>query len=148
MSFLKLGFLDFSDIIFLLILVLIAIFFLREFKLTSKRSWLVLLGLTALGGLFAFRAWRRKQLLKQFEEREKRLREIEQRYQELKNKAQISDEAYKKAREELDRARIQTGLAVMRADEELAEDVRTIETDYQTMTVEESVKRIKNAIRP
>lgn len=146
-SFLKIGFLNFTDLVFIALFLLVFIFFLREFKITSKKSWVVLLGLTALGGFFVFQAWRRKKLLEQFEEREKALKKLEEEYKNLKAQQKITEEAYQNAKGELERAKVQTGLAIMRADEELAQKTAEIERDYQNMTVDESIARIKAALQ-
>ena len=90
-------------ILFSAILLVVLFFFLKEFKVTSKNSWSVLIGLTALGGLFAYKTWQRKKLLDELEAREKALEEIEKRYAELKDKAKITEEAFKKAKKMLKR---------------------------------------------
>jgi len=142
------GFLNFTDLVFIALFLVVFIFFLREFKMTSKKSWVVLLGLTALGGFFVLQAWRRKKLLEQFEEREKALKKVEEEYNNLKAQAKITEAAYQNAKNDLERAKVQTGLAIMKADAELAQQVSEIERDYQTMTVDESVARIKAALQP
>ncbi len=141
------GFLNFTDLVFIAIFLFVFIFFLREFKITSKKSWVVLLGLIGLGGFFFLQAWRRKKLLEQFKEREEALKKIEADYDRLKAQAKITEEAYTNAKSELERAKVQTGLAIMKADEELAQQVSEIEREYQSMTVDESVARIKAALQ-
>ena len=141
------GFLNFTDLVFIAIFLFVLIFFLREFKITSKKSWVVLLGLIGLGGFFVLQAWRRKKLLEQFKEREDELKRVEDEYNKLKAQAKITEAAYKNAKDELDRAKVQTGLAIMKADEELAQQVSEIERDYQNITVDQSVERIKAALQ-
>ena len=136
-----------GDVVFIAIFVVVFIAFLREFKLTSKQSWVVLVGLTALGGFFIFQTWRRKNFLKQFEAREKALAELEKQYADLKAQAKITEQAYNQAKAELDRAKIEAGLAIMRADQELAQKINAIEREYQSLSVEDSVKKIKEALR-
>jgi cell shape-determining protein MreC len=147
MNFLKIGPFTITDIIFIALFAVVFVFFLLDFRLTSKRSWLVLLGLTALGGAIISQAWRRKRLLEQLAEREEALEKLEGQYDELKKKAQISEAAYQQAKEELDRAKVQAGLAALRADEELAVAAAEIERDYQDMSVEESLRRIREALQ-
>ncbi len=147
MDFLRIGPFTITDIIFIALFGVVFIFFLLDFRLTSKRSWLVLLGLTALGGVIISQAWRRKRLLEQLAEREEALEKLEGQYDELKKKAQISEAAYQQAKEELDRAKVQAGLAALRADEELAAAAAEIERDYQNMSVEESLRRIREALQ-
>jgi len=147
MSFLKIGFLNLSDAIFFAIFILVFIFFLRDFNITSKRSWVVLLGLTALGGAFLWQAWRRNKLLEQLEEREKALDELAKVYEQLKKQAKITEEAYQKAMEDLGRAKVEAGLAIMRADATLAEEAAQIEREYQNLTMEQSLARIKAALK-
>lgn len=108
------------DIVLIGIFIVLFIAFIKEFKITSKRSWIVLLGLTALGGLFSFQRWRRKQLLKQFKEREDKLKELEKEYDELRQKGEITEEALKSAQEELERVKKNEALATINADKQLA----------------------------
>lgn len=148
MNVFKLFFLNITDLIFIVLFLVLLFALLREFKITSKRSWIMLLSLTAFGVLTFLQAWRRKKFLEQFEEREKALKELEKEYEKLKDEAKISEEAYKKAKEELERAKTEAGIAIMKANEELAEALRKIESDYQNMTVEESIAKIKEALKP
>jgi len=55
--------LDIFEILLIAIFVILLIAFLRDFKLTSTRSWIMLLGFTAIGGLFIFQ--RRRQTVAQ-----------------------------------------------------------------------------------
>ncbi|RME01783.1 MAG: hypothetical protein D6814_00845 [Calditrichaeota bacterium] len=146
MSWLKLGFLDFTDLLFIALFILLFVFFLADFKVTSRRSWMILLAMIGMGGVLVFRAWRRKKLLEEFERREKELEKLEKEYEELKNKAKITEEAYKKATEDLERAKVEAGLALMRLDKELAKKIEEIEKEYEHMSVDESIKKIKEAL--
>jgi cell division protein FtsB len=148
MSVFKLFFLNITDIIFIVLFVVLLITFLKDFKFTSKRSWIMLLSLTAFGVLTIFRAWRRKKFLEQFKEREKVLKDLEKEYEKLKDEAKISEEAYLKAKADLERAKVEAGIAIMKANEELAEKIRKIESNYHNMTVDESIAKIKEALKP
>lgn len=110
-----------DTIVFAIVFLLVLFFFLRDFKITSKQSWVVLIGLTALGGLFAFQTWKRKQMLKEFEEREKRLHDLERRYEVLQKAGKISEAALAKAREELAAEKKEAAAATVQADKKLAE---------------------------
>ncbi len=147
MNFFKPSFLEWGDILFIVIFIVVAIAFLREFRLTSKYSWVVLAGMVAFGGLFVFQAWRRKKMLEQFEKREKELRKLEEHYESLKRANAISAEAYERAKADLERTKVEAGLAILRADEELDERLKEIEAEYADLSVEESVAKIKEALR-
>jgi hypothetical protein len=148
MSVFKLFYLNITDIIFIVLFLVLLFTFLKDFKMTSKRSWIILLSLTALGVLAIFQTWRRKKFLEQFREREKALEDLEKEYDKLKDEAKISEEAYLQAKADLERAKVESGIAIMKANEELAEKIRQIESDYHNMTVEESIAKIKEALQP
>jgi ABC-type nickel/cobalt efflux system permease component RcnA len=148
MSVFKLFSLNIADIIFVVLFLVLLFTFLKDFKMTSKRSWIILLSLTALGVLAIFQTWRRKKFLEQFREREKALEDLEKEYDKLKDQAKISEEAYLQAKADLERAKVEAGIAIMKANEELAEKIRQIESDYHNMTVEESIAKIKEALQP
>ncbi|MFQ5602815.1 MAG: hypothetical protein ACE5HS_06060 [bacterium] len=139
---------DFADfIIFGVIFVVILFLFLKEFKPTSKNSWAILLALIGMGGFFFFKAWQRKKLLEKFKEREEELKKLEAEYDELKEKAQITDEAYQKAKTALDQAKVQAGLGIMRADNELAERMDAIEKEFENMSVDDSLAKIEASLK-
>ena len=148
MSVFKLFSLNIADIIFVVLFLVLLFTFLKDFKMTSKRSWIILLSLTILGVLAIFQTWRRKKFLEQFREREKALEDLEKEYDKLKDQAKISEEAYLQAKADLERAKVEAGIAIMKANEELAEKIRQIESDYHNMTVEESIAKIKEALQP
>ena len=148
MSVFKLFSLNITDIIFVVLFLVLLFTFLKDFKMTSKRSWIILLSLTTLGVLAIFQTWRRKKFLEQFREREKALEDLEKEYDKLKDQAKISEEAYLQAKADLERAKVEAGIAIMKANEELAEKIRQIESDYHNMTVEESIAKIKEALQP
>lgn len=141
-----LGFLGLDDLIFIILFLIVFLAFLSEFKLTKRNSWIVLAGLMAFGGFFVWQTWRRKRLLEEFRQREKALKEIEDNYKELREKALITEQAYQKAMEELERAKVEAGLSIMRADKELAKKLEEIEREFENLTPEESVKKIHEAL--
>lgn len=138
---------DYGDhLLFAILFVVVLFFFLREFKITSKNSWMVLIGMSALGGLFAFKAWQRKKLLEELKRREEALKQIENRYEELKNQNKLSQEAYKKVREELERAKVDAALGILRAQEEHAAKAIEIENEYQNISSEELLAKVKTIL--
>lgn len=147
MNIFKFAGLNWLDIFLIVVFLILLVAFLKEFKLTSSRSWIILLGFTSLGGLFAFQRWRRMKLLKQFEEREKVLKELEREYDEYREKGKITREAYEQAKDELEKAKINEALAVMQADEHLAQKREEIERDFNTMTTEELLARFREALK-
>lgn len=139
---------DYSDhLVFIAIFLVVIFFFLREFKITSRNSWAVLIGLSALGGLFFLKAWQRKKLLEELKRREEALKQIENRYEELKNQHQLSEAAYKKAKDELDRAKVDAALAILRAQEEHAAKAVEIENEYQNMSSDELIAKVKGILQ-
>ncbi|HEX9653033.1 MAG TPA: hypothetical protein VGA99_04935 [bacterium] len=139
---------DYGDhLVFIVLFIVILFFFLREFKITSKNSWMVLLGFSALGGLFAFKAWQRKKLLEELKRREEALKQIEDRYEQLKNEHQLSQAAYEKAKAELDRAKVDAALAILRAQEEHAARAVEIENEYQNISADELIAKIKGILQ-
>ena len=100
------------SIIFMVLIFLV----LKDFNLTSRKSWGMLLGLTALGGVFAIRAIARRCLFREFEERENRLKEIEKRYEIMKDQNLIIEDEYKKLKDELDRVRKESYDSILQAD--------------------------------
>jgi len=135
-----------DDLIFMAIFLVVFFFFLKEFKLTSKNSWAVLLGFTAMGGLLIFRAWRRRKFLDEFRRREKLLEELEKEYDSLKAEAKITAAAYEQAKTELQRAKMDAGLSILAADADLRRNLEEIRRTHGTMTVEESLQKIEEAL--
>ncbi|RMF56657.1 MAG: hypothetical protein D6743_19920 [Calditrichaeota bacterium] len=128
---------------FFVLFAVVIFFFLKEFKLTSKNSWAVLLSLTGLGALVAFQAWRRKRLLQELQRRENALKKIEKRYQELKDQHKLTEEAYHRSKAELERAKVDAGLAILKADEEHARKAEEIEREFENKSAEELLAEIR-----
>ncbi len=147
MSIFGLNFLRLEDLIFILLFLIVLIVFLSDFKLTSRKSWIYLLGLTAIGGLIAHQIWRRKRFFEELQKREQEIREMEKRYKDLKDQAKITEEQYEKAIADLENALKQKALAVMKADEELANKTEEIEKKYQDISSEELMNTIDNLIK-
>lgn len=99
-------------VVFIVLIFLV----LKDFKLTSKKSWGLLLGLTALGGVIAIRAIAKRRLLQELEERENQLEEIEKRYSDMKDNNQILENDYNKLKSELERVKQESRKAIMEAD--------------------------------
>lgn len=136
-----------SEIIFIGLVLFILILFLKEFKITSKRSWIIILSLVGLGGLAFFRAWNRKKLLEQLREREEALRKLEKEYAKLKQIGEISKAAYEKQKQELERIKKDTALETMKADEALAEKRKQIEEEYESISTKDLIDKVENFLK-
>ena len=119
---------------------------LLEFRLTSPRSWIILLAFSGLGGFVFWQSWRRKLLLKELEERERALKELARRYETLKEQARISEAAYQKALTELERTRKDAALEILNADKEYAGRVEEIRREYRNLTPEETAAKIRELL--
>jgi len=121
-----------------IVVVFIVLIFLvlKDFKLTSKKSWGLLLGLTALGGIIAIRAIAKKRLLQELEDRENQLKEIEKRYGDMKDNNQILEEDYNKLKAELEKVKQDSYKAIMEADARI-EAARRERDNYKDITKEE-----------
>ncbi|MDZ7314843.1 MAG: hypothetical protein ONB24_01845 [candidate division KSB1 bacterium] len=146
MNTLKNLFFDTTGLLFISVFFALLILFLLDFKVTSRQSWTALLAFAVLAGLVAVQSWRRKQLLRMLEEREKALQELEKRYEQLKEEAKISEAAYLAAKEELRAAKLAAAKAILKADGELDAELAKIEEEYANMSLEESIARIKAAL--
>ena len=122
MSFLNFFSLDNLGIMAVVVIVLIA--FLKDFNMTSKRSWVVVIGLTVIGGVTIFQTWRRKQLLRGLEQKEKDLRRLEEDYARAREGQVITKAALDKANADLTRAQEELQQARARAGT-VAETTRT-----------------------
>jgi len=147
MGIFNLGFIGLTDILFVILFILLAVLFLSDFKMTKRKSWLSLLALTAFGGLLVSRIWRRKAFLNQLREREQKIKELEGRYEALKEEAKITEAQYDQAVANLENTLKQNALAVIRADEELAERTEEIEREYQDISSEDLINNIHNLIQ-
>jgi len=86
-------------------------------------------------------------LLKQFEERERKLKELEEEYEKLREKGKITEEAYKNAREKLEKAKVNEAIAVMNADERLSQAREEIEREFNNLSTEELLAKFKEAVK-
>jgi cell division protein FtsL len=128
------------------ILIVVFILFIRDFDLKNKRSWMILLGLSALGAIVFYRAIKKNQLLKELEKREKELEKLEEEYNNLEKKAQISHENLEKAREKLREAKKKTALDILRIDEKYHQDVQEIEKEIEETKPEDMILRVREII--
>lgn len=119
-------------VVFIVIIFLV----LRDFNMTSKKSWGLLLGLTALGGIFAFRAITKHRLLKELEDREHNLEEIEKNYDALRKNNKILDEDYNRLKGELDQVKKESRKAILESDARI-EAARKESENYKDITREE-----------
>jgi hypothetical protein len=136
-----------GDIAFFAIIVVVVILFLKDFELSSKRSWAILLGLVALGGFFTIRSVKKNKLLKELAEREARLKQIEERYETLKNEKKISQVKYEKARNELEQAKADAAKAVLSADEDYNREIERIQQEQTNITPAELILQAKEIIK-
>lgn len=118
------------------VFIVLIFFVLKDFKLTSKKSWGLLLGLTALGGVIAIRAIAKRRLLQELEERENQLEEIEERYNHMKDNNQILEDDYNKLKAELERVKQESRKAIMEADARI-EAARKERENPENITKEE-----------
>ncbi len=119
-------------VVFIVLIFLV----LKDFKLTSKKSWGLLLGLTALGGVIAIRAIAKRRLLQELEERENQLEEIEKRYSDMKDNNQILEDDYNKLKAELERVKQESRKAILEADARI-EAARRERNNPENITKEE-----------
>ncbi|RPH92144.1 MAG: hypothetical protein EHM72_17835 [Calditrichaeota bacterium] len=146
MNTIKAIFFDTTGVLFVAVFVFLLILFFLDFKFTSRQSWVALIAFAVLGGFFALQSWRRKQLLRMLESREKELLELEKKYDKLKSEAKITEEMYRRAKAELEAAKLETAKSIAKADGELYEELTKIENEYENMTVDESVGKIKELL--
>ena len=136
-----------DSLLFLFVLLVVFYFFLKEFKITRKSSWGMLLGLTALGGIFACKMWKRNKLLEELKQREQALQDLDDRYRKLYSKHMITESAYQKVKSELEQARRDAALGILKADEAHARTVAEIERKYANVSDAELLKAVKNHAR-
>jgi Skp family chaperone for outer membrane proteins len=122
------------------------ILFLRDFELNSLTSWLVLLGFLGLGYTLYRLIAGRRELLKQFEQREKKLNKLEQEYEKLKAERQISEERYRGARAELEAARKDFARSIITAEEKLQKALLQNEEEVNNMTGEDLMNWTRNQL--
>lgn len=146
MNFIKEFFFDTTGLLFIAAFVVLFILFILDFKFTSRQSWIALLGFAVLGGFLATQAWRRRQLLRMLEGREQELKKLEEKYDKLRGEAKITEEMYRSAKSELETAKLESAKSIARADGELYEELTTIENEYENMTVDASIGKIKEVL--
>ncbi len=143
MNWLKFSMFDLVDLVFLGVFVLVFILFLLDFRLASRRSWAILLGMAGLGGLLLVKRWLRKQILRDLEAQEKIRKRQERELDTLRQKAEISEAAYRAALAELQQARKERALFLARLDRELQERLQEIEKEYENLTPDETLEKLK-----
>ena len=133
-------------LIIVLILIVALVLFIRDFKLTSLRSWLLLFGLFAVGAIAIFKARRNKRLLDELEKREKALEAMEKRYEKKKKELDITESNYLQAKKQLDEQKKKTALDVARADEKYQEEVRKLEEKIATTSPEKMILEVRKLL--
>jgi len=124
------------------ILAVVLYFCLRDFNAFSKRSWVLLIGVTFLGGFLLFRGWKRRRLRKELLEREDKLKEMEKRYKALREQNKIAEENYQDALIKLEEAKKVAAMKILAADEEYERRIKELEKEYANMNSQELVDRI------
>lgn len=119
------------------IFLVVLIFFFRDFDLTSKRAWAMLLSLSALGAVMLYKAIRKNRLLEELRKRRKELENLEEEYRQLKKQHEISEENYEKARDELETAKKKMLKDLIKAEEEHEERLKEIEKDFENKSADE-----------
>jgi len=140
------GFLSWDNLGIIAAVVVLLIVFLKDFDMAKKETWVVLLGLTVIGGLTIFQAWRKKKILDGLRAREDDLKRIEKEYADLKDKSKVSGAAYEKASNDLEQAK--KDLVVMRAqaDKDLAEKLKKIHEEFSNMSADDVIRRAEQLI--
>ncbi len=133
--------------VFFLVILFLLILFLVDFKITSRKFWFLLGGFIGFGGLVIFQRWRRKKLLAEIEEREKAIEQLKERLEKLRQEHRMSKEAYENTLAELEQAKLEAAKSVLAADSTLARKLQEIESRYQNLSVEESIRRIREALQ-
>ena len=122
-----------------IILIIAIVFFIRDFKLTSLRSWLLLFGLFAVGAIAVLKSKRNKRLLEELARREKELADMENKYSQLKETHKISEENYRLAKAELEEKKKKAAVDILRADEKYEKEVMELEDEMANKTAEEMI---------
>jgi len=135
------------NLVFGLLLLFLFGVILSDFKVTSRQSWMLLLGLGLLGGWFVFRTLRVQALLKELEEREKKLKELEKKYNRLYANHEITEQAYQEALSALAKAKRKLAESITSADTELQKKLQRINKDTKNPTVDDTLKDLNEVIR-
>jgi F0F1-type ATP synthase membrane subunit b/b' len=122
------------------IFVVVLILFIREFDLTSRRSWAMLLGLSALGGVMLYKMIKRNRLLEDMKKREEALKDLEKEYEKLKEQHEITQENYEKARERLEEAKKQMVKDIIEADKAHQERLKEIEKEFENKSADDLMR--------
>jgi len=128
----------YSDAIIMAIIILfVFVLFIRDFDYKSRRSWLILFGISALGAAVFYRTISRNKLLKELEEREKKLKELEKKYEEMKKNNEITKENYEIAKKKLEEAKKKAAEDILTADENLKKELEELDKDHENITSDE-----------
>ncbi len=125
-----------------LLLVIALVFFIRDFKLTSIRSWLLLFGLFAVGAIAIFKSKRNKRLLEELAKREKELNILEEKYEQQEKEHAISRKNYERAKKELGEMKKKTAIDILKADEKYAEDASKLEKQIKEASPEDMIQEV------
>jgi chromosome segregation ATPase len=130
-------------ILFLIVLIL----FIRDFDLTSRRAWGMLLSLSALGGVMLFKALRENRLLEELKKRKRELEVLEQEYRELKEQHKISEKQYQEASRKLEEAKKKMIRDLIRAEKEHENRLKQIEENFENLSADELMDMTENLIK-
>lgn len=125
-----------------IVLIVALVLFIRDFKLTSLRSWLLLIGLFAVGAIAILKVKRNKRLREKLAEREKELEKLEEKYNKLKEVNKISEENYQLAKKELGEKKKLMALDVLKANEKYQKEAAKLEKEIKTTSPEDMIKKV------
>ncbi|MEM9326573.1 MAG: hypothetical protein AAGA85_12995 [Bacteroidota bacterium] len=138
---------DFGEEMAMIAILLVVLYFcLRDFNAFSKKSWVLLIGVSALGGFVIFRGWKKKKLRKELLEREGKLKEMEERYKGLLDEKKIAKSNYDTALKELEEAKKNSALKVLAAEREYETRVAEIRKRYQDMSSQDVINEVDNIL--
>ncbi len=136
-----------GDFIFFgIILLVVLVLFIKDFQLTSVRSWLILAGITAMGAVMAIRAFKKNKLLSALAEREEALKKLEEEYEKLKDEHKISKENYENTKKELDEAKKKTARDILKADEKYNDELKKIDEEYKDINPSDLITRSRTIL--
>lgn len=146
MNFNLFGFLNLENILFFVVFAILFLLFLFDFKITSRRSWAILVGFAGLGIFFFWRAKRRSAILERIKEREGRIKDLERLNAELEKKARESGLAYDEIRVESAKVKEAYLEALKENDEEARETIEKIREEHANISSEDLVAEIESLI--
>lgn len=127
-----------------ILLVIALVFFIRDFKLTSIRSWLLLFGIFAVGAIAIFSARRNKRLLEELKKKEKELDKLGKNYEKQKEANKLTEKNYQLAKKELEEQKKKTAVDILRSNDKYEKEAVKLEKELAESTPEEMLKEVEN----